>query len=65
MSAKTKDERITEKADELYSLLKDQIKYSIDIADACPNFFAGVRCDCSFCVATRLITWIDKKPLTL
>ena len=68
MSARTKDERINEKADELYSLLKDQIKFDLKQGGSCGQGGPDTRCgqlDCWLCTAIKLIEWIDKKPLTL
>lgn len=61
MSTKTREERINEMADQLYRLLKSNLKFQFDNC--------GCRhesdCSCDFCEAVKVIEWIDQKPLTL
>ena len=62
MSTQTKDQRINEKADELYQHLKEWLRYDLKEGGGCG------RCDdpgCQTCQTIRLIEWIDQKPLTL
>jgi len=62
VSAKTKDERINEVANQLYKHLKEWLRFDLKEGGSCG------RCDdleCSTCQVIKLIEWIDKKPLTL
>ena len=58
MSAKTKDERINEVADQLYELVERHFETQRVEGGPCPNLNAGVKCDCDYCKAHKLIEWI-------
>ena len=54
MSARTKDERINEKAKEIYELLKEWATTHV-----CPNHNTG-KCDCRTCRSDRLTKWVEE-----
>ncbi len=59
MSAKTKDERINEVADQLFDLLKEFVGKHVPGTTLETNGILATECKCESCRAYKLIKWIE------